>query len=306
MRIGIDMGGTYTSIGLVEGLTIKYKHEFETDVSRGAQVYAQTLAANIKALLKEHNLELSDVEFIGMGVPGSANRESGMVEYANNLGFENVPFQNMVSEALGAEIVLDNDANLAALGEYLLSGRKSHSFIMVTLGTGVGGGILIDGRIYRGINFAEGEVGHMTIKYDGIQCNCGRRGCFEAYASTNALVKMSCDAMRDNPASLLWKMPRIDGKNIFEAVKAHDKTIMAVLDEYTTLLAEGLTNIINIFQPDEMVIGGGISGSAELFLPDTIKKVNERVYSKTSARNTLIRSAEYGNDAGIVGAANLE
>jgi len=306
MRIGIDMGGTHTSIGLVEGLTIKDKRDFDTDVSRGAYAYAQTLAKNTKLLLKEHSLELSDIEFIGMGVPGSANRENGMVEYANNLGFENVPFQDMVSEELGAPVILDNDANLAALGEFLLSGGKSRSFIMVTLGTGVGGGILIDGKIYRGINFAEGEVGHMTIKYDGIQCNCGRRGCFEAYASTNALVKMACDAMRTNRGSLMWKMSQINGKNIFEAVKAGDKTVLAVLDEYTTLLAEGLTNIVNIFQPDELVIGGGISGSADLFLPDTIKKVNERVYLKASAKNTLIRTARFCNDAGIIGAANME
>lgn len=306
MRIGIDMGGTHTSIGLVEGLTIKDKRDFDTDVSRGAYAYAQTLAKNTKLLLKEHSLELSDIEFIGMGVPGSANRENGMVEYANNLGFENVPFQDMVSEELGAPVILDNDANLAALGEFLLSGGKSRSFIMVTLGTGVGGGILIDGKIYRGINFAEGEVGHMTIKYDGIQCNCGRRGCFEAYASTNALVKMACDAMRTNRGSLMWKMSQINGKNIFEAVKAGDKTVLAVLDEYTTLLAEGLTNIVNIFQPDELVIGGGISGSADLFLPDTVKKVNERVYSKASAKNTLIRAARFCNDAGIIGAANME
>jgi len=306
MRIGIDMGGTHTGIGLVDGLEIKAKHEFDTDISQGAYAYVKQLSSELNSFLKERGMSLNDIESIGMGVPGSANRETGMVEYANNLGFEKVPFQDMLSSEFGRPVWLDNDANLAALGEYLLSKSTSKSFIMVTLGTGIGGGIILNGEVYRGVNFAEGEIGHMTIKYDGIACNCGRRGCFEAYASTNALVKMACDSMHQNPGSLMWKMSQINGKNIFEGIRQGDKALKEVLDEYTTLLAEGLTNIINIFQPEEMVIGGGISAAADLFLPDTILKVSERVYSKASAKNTVIRTAKFGNDAGIVGAANLK
>lgn len=306
MRIGIDMGGTHTGVGLVEGLLIKDKIEFDTEIERGAYVYTERLAKAINELLSRHSLSLDDIEFIGMGVPGSANRETGMVEYANNLGFENVPFQDMLLKNVGRPVILDNDANLAALGEYMLSKSTARSFAMVTLGTGIGGGFIFDGKVYRGVNFAEGEIGHMTIKYDGIQCNCGRRGCFEAYASANALVKMACDAMRKNPGSLMWKLSRINGKNVFEALRQGDKAMEEVLDEYTTLLAEGLTNIVNIFQPEEMVIGGGISAAADLFLPATVEKVQKLIYSKASAKNTKISAARFGNDAGIIGAANQD
>lgn len=306
MRLGIDMGGTTTKVALVDGLSIVDRIVFDTDTTKGAEVYADELCANIKTLLSNNSISLSDVESVGMGVPGSANRETGMIEYANNLGFENVPFEKILGEKLSKHVIVDNDGNLAALGEYLLSKSKAKSFIMVTLGTGIGGGLIFNGEIYRGVNFAEGEIGHMTIKYDGIQCNCGRRGCFEAYASSNALVKMACDAMKAHPGSLIWQMSKIDGKSFFNAVKNGDKAMIKVLDEYTTLLAEGLTNLINILQPEEMVIGGGISAVADLFLPDTIKKVSKKIYSKTSKKNTLIRAAKYGNDAGLIGAANVK
>lgn len=306
MKLGIDMGGTTTKIALVDGLYVIDRTEFETDTTKGAYSYADDLCRAIRTFLDKKNIALDDIESIGMGVPGSANRETGMIEYANNLGFEDVPFEKILKEKLSKDVIVDNDANLAAYGEYLLSESKAKSFIMVTLGTGIGGGFVLNGEIYRGINFAEGEIGHMTIKYDGIQCNCGRRGCFEAYASSNALVKMACDAMKSNPGSLIWKMSKIDGKTFFEAVKNGDKAMLSVLNEYTTLLAEGLANIINIFQPEEMVIGGGISAAADLFLPDTIKKVSKIIYSRTSKKNTLIRAARYGNDAGLIGAANVK
>ncbi len=303
MKLGIDMGGTNTKIGLVDGLTIIDKTEFETDTSRGAYAYAGVLCEHITDFLNKKNMTLSDIEAVGMGVPGSANKDTGMVEYANNLGFENVPFQDLLTDNLKKPVLVDNDANLAALGEYLLSKSKSKSFIMVTLGTGIGGGFILNGEIYRGINFAEGEIGHMTIKYDGIQCNCGRRGCFEAYASTNALVKMACDAMKENRGSLIWQMSKINGENFFEAVRRGDKVMAGVLDEYTSLLSEGITNIINILQPEEMVIGGGISAASDLFLPATLEKVEEKIYSRSSRKNTSIRAARFGNDAGIIGAA---
>lgn len=304
MNIGIDMGGTHTGIGLVEGLKIVAKTEFDTDISKGALEYAKTLAVKLKEFLTEQGLSLNDIGTIGMGVPGSANKETGMVEYANNLGFENVPFKEYLSGEIGKPVELDNDANLAALGEYLLSESKAKSFIMVTLGTGIGGGIIINGEIYRGINFAEGEIGHMTIKYDGIDCNCGRKGCFEAYASTNALVKMACDKMRTNTASRLWKYTEISGKSVFSAAKEGDASVLSAIDEYTDILSEGLTNIINIFQPEVLVIGGGISGAGDCFLPATIEKVQGKIYSKASKKNTKIYAAKFGNDAGIVGAAN--
>ena len=301
--LGIDMGGTHTAVGLTDELRILDRIEFATKIGEGIPNYVDRLREYTEELLSRNGLSISDIESAGMGVPGNVNLETGMVEYANNLGFNNVPFRDMVSNALGIPVNLDNDANLAALGEYLLGKSSKSSFILVTLGTGVGCGIILNGNIYRGINFAEGEVGHMTIKYDGITCNCGRKGCFEAYASAKALVKMACDAMQSHPECALWKYSAINGKSVFDAAESGDTIIKNVISEYTTLLSEGLLNVINLLQPQEIAIGGGISARADLFLPEVIDKVRAKVYSRNSAKNTVIRAAEFGNDAGIVGAA---
>lgn len=309
-NIGIDMGGTHTAVGLVQNLELIDLIEFGTNMSEGASCYVEELAINIENLMEKNGIVWEDIFSIGMGVPGSANKENGMIEYANNLGFSNVPFERMISKRLNKPVILDNDANLAAYGEYCLSKSRAKSFLMVTLGTGIGGGMIIDGKIYRGVNFAEGEVGHMTIHYNGIPCNCGRKGCFEAYASTSALMQRAQNRAVEKTESLLYKRSigqkeELNGRIFFQAIREQDATAMDLLEEYTTYLAEGLTNLINILQPEELVIGGGISSVGDLFLPQTCEKINQMVYSKESKRNTLIRVAQYGNNAGIIGAARL-
>ncbi|HJA93473.1 MAG TPA: ROK family protein [Candidatus Eisenbergiella merdipullorum] len=309
-EIGIDMGGTHTAVGLVEGLTLKDRVEFATDTEQGADPYIGELAENISALLGKNRLKMEDISGIGMGVPGSFNAQTGMIEYANNLSFSDVPFRDMLEAKLQKTVLIDNDANLAAWGEYLLSKSSAPSFIMVTLGTGIGCGIVLDGKLYRGVNFAEGEIGHMTIRYDGIDCNCGRKGCFEAYASASALVKRAAEAAEAYPDSLLndlveGDVSRMNGRLFFQAVREKDETALAVRDAYARFLAEGLTNLINLLQPVELVIGGGISGAAELFLPQVQERIAQMVYSRASKVQTLLRPARFGNDAGIVGAARL-
>lgn len=308
-RIGIDMGGTHTAIGLVNGLELVDFKEFSTDTQHGVSVFISDLEKNLKDLLLKNQLGLEDIESVGMGIPGSFNMDTGIMEYANNLGLSDVPIQKLLQERLARPVYLDNDANLAALGEYLLCASQSKSFLMVTLGTGIGAGIILNGQIYRGINFAEGELGHMSIDYGGNPCNCGRRGCFETYASASALLDQARTAMEKHPESLLWdliKDPKeLNGKIFFQAVKEEDRTALQVRDQYSIYLAEGLTNIINILQVEELVIGGGISKAHPFFLPQTCEKVSEMIYSKLSNKNTIIRPAKYGNDAGIIGAANL-
>ncbi len=309
-EIGIDMGGTHTAVGLVEGLALKDRVEFATDTEQGAEKYLEELSANISALLEKNGLRQEEIGSIGMGVPGSFNAQTGMIEYANNLSISDVPIRDMLEAKLRKKVLIDNDANLAAWGEYLLSESSAPSFIMVTLGTGIGCGIVLDGRLYRGVNFAEGEIGHMTIRYDGIDCNCGRKGCFEAYASASALVRRAAQAAQEHPDSRLNALTggdavRMNGRIFFQAVREKDETAMAVCGEYAQLLAEGLTNLINLLQPAELVIGGGISGAAELFLPQVQERIARMVYSRASKVQTLLRPARYGNDAGIVGAARL-
>ena len=309
-EIGIDMGGTHTAVGLVDGLALKDRVEFATDTEQGAEQYIEELVGNIGLLLKKNVLTMEEISCVGMGVPGSFNAQTGMIEYANNLNFSDVPFRDMLESRLKKRVLIDNDANLAAWGEYLLSRSSASSFIMVTLGTGIGCGIVLNGQLYRGINFAEGEIGHMTIRYDGVDCNCGRRGCFEAYASASALVRQAAEEAKEHPDSRLnglvdGDVSRLNGRLFFQAVREEDGTALAVRDNYAQLLAEGLTNLINLLQPAELVIGGGISGAAELFLPQVQERIARMVYSRASKVQTLLRPAKFGNDAGIVGAARL-
>ena len=232
-EIGIDMGGTHTAVGLVDGLMLKDRVEFATDTEQGAEKYIEELVGKIGLLLEKNELDLTDISCIGMGVPGSFNTQTGMIEYANNLSFSDVPFRDILEEKLGKKVLIDNDANLAAWGEYLLSKSNSSSFFMVTLGTGIGCGIVLDGKLYRGVNFAEGEIGHMTIRYDGIDCNCGRKGCFEAYASASALVRQAAEAAEAHPDSRLHALvegdvSRLNGRLFFQAVREEDETALAV------------------------------------------------------------------------------
>ena len=308
--IGIDMGGTHTAAGLVDGLTLKDQGEFPTNTEQGAEKYIEELKENILMLLDKNGLKQEEIACIGMGVPGSFNAQTGMIEYANNLSFSDVPFRDMLEERLNKRVLIDNDANLAAWGEYLLSRSSASSFVMVTLGTGIGCGIVLDGKLYRGVNFAEGEIGHMTLRYDGIDCNCGRKGCFEAYASASALFRQAAQAAQEHPDSGLNALvegdaSRMNGRLFFQAVREGDKTALAVRDAYARLLAEGLTNLINLLQPEKLVIGGGISKAAELFLPQVQEHIARMVYSRASKVQTLLRPAKFGNDAGIVGAARL-
>lgn len=303
------MGGTYTGIGLVNGLDLIDKVDFPTVTQDGAMFYIASLKENLNKLLLKNRISLKQVEYVGMGIPGSVNMDTGMVEYANNIGFTDIPMQDLLQDQLGIPVYLDNDANLAALGEYLLSGSQSKSFLMVTLGTGIGASLILEGRIYRGVNFAEGELGHMSIRYGGKHCNCGRRGCFETYASASALINQARIAMRKDSQSLLWKLvagdiDHLNGRIFFQGVEEGDKTALQVRDQYTVYLAEGLTNVINILQPEELVIGGGISQAHPFFLAQTRERISEMIYSRLSHKNTIIRAAEYGNDAGIIGAAN--
>lgn len=309
-EIGIDMGGTHTAVGLAEGLSLRDRVEFATETGQGAEKYIEELVEKISALLQENGLKMEEISHVGMGVPGSFNTQTGMIEYANNLSFSDVPFRDMLEEKLRKKVLIDNDANLAAWGEYLLSRSSAPSFIMVTLGTGIGCGIVLDGKLYRGVNFAEGELGHMTIRYDGIDCNCGRKGCFEAYASASALVRQASEAAKGHPDSRLNMLvegdgSRMNGRLFFQAVREGDQTALSVRDAYAQLLAEGLTNLINLLQPAELVIGGGISGAAELFLPQVQERIAQMVYSRASKLQTLLRPARFGNDAGIIGAARL-
>ena len=310
-RIGIDLGGTNIVVGLVEqDFRIVDKCSVKTQVPRSVESMTADMAQMARTLLERNRLLWQDVASVGVGVPGTANPENGHMEDANNLGFDDVPFLPLLAKKIPVPVHFGNDANVAAWGEYLTGGYQEDSFVMVTVGTGIGGGIILGGSLWPGINGAAAEFGHMTIDHDGVPCNCGRRGCFEAMASANALITQAREQMRKHPESLLWSLcggnaAKVEAKTVFDGAAAGDETARELLDVYITYLAEGITNIINVFQPAVLCVGGGVSRAGEVLLQPLREEVARRVYSRNSKRNTRIELAKLDNDAGILGAALL-
>lgn len=311
-RIGIDLGGTFIAAGLVDGsLRIIDKESVRTNAPRPMEAIADDMAALVRELLARNGLRREDLAAVGVGVPGTANRENGHLEDANNLGFDDEPFVSVLEERLGLPVRFGNDANAAAWGEYRAGGRREDSFVMMTIGTGIGGGVILNGKLWDGINGAAAEFGHMTIRYDGVPCTCGRRGCFEAYASATALIRQIRERMETDRETLLWKLcggdaGRVEARTVFDGAAAGDAACAALLDAYTTYLAEGTANIINLFQPAFLCVGGGVSRAGEALLTPLREKTAQRIYSQNAKRNTQIILAQLDNDAGIIGAALLE
>lgn len=310
-NIGIDVGGTNLAAGIVdEKLHLTAVKSRKTDREADTEGLVRAMTELACDLLAESGISSSKVHSLGLGVPGTANRETGYLEYANNLPNCVGNLCRGLEESLGKKVYFDNDANAAAWGEYLACDNPPDSFLMVTLGTGIGGGIILNRKLWRGINYAAGEMGHMTIRYDGEMCSCGRRGCLEMYASGEALIRQGRRSMEKNRDSILWKLcegalPCLNGKIICEGARRKDAASMQVMEEYTAYLGEGLVDMINIFQPEVLCIGGGVGNSPDILMPLLEKYVAPRIYSRDSARNTQLKPAVLGNDAGIIGAAML-
>ena len=309
--IGIDLGGTNIVAGLVdENYNILNKVSRKTNRPRPAKDIADDMAACALDAIKEGGLTKEQIEWIGIGTPGIANSATGIIEYSNNLDFHNVPMVKWISEATGLPAFVENDANAAAYGEYVAGAAKgAQNAVCITLGTGVGGGVVIDGKIYAGSNFAGAELGHTILNMDGPQCTCGRKGCFEVYSSATGLIRMTQEAMEQHPESMMHKMAaehgKVSARTAFECMRKGDKTAKEVVDFYIKALAAGITNTINIFQPDILCIGGGVCNEGDALLLPVKELVAQEVYTKNSERNTEIVIAKLGNDAGIIGAAFL-
>ena len=313
-RIGVDLGGTNIAVGVVdENLKMVGRSKVKTNAPRPAEEIFADMAKACLAAVEDAGITMQDVASVGIGSPGTINKDTGMIEFSNNLEFFNVSARELLQAKLGnLPIYIDNDANCAALGEaYAGAGHGVSSFIAITLGTGVGSGIVIDGKLVTGVNFAAGEMGHTVICVDGEKCNCGRRGCWESYSSATALIAQTKDAMRHAPESLMWELAdgssfNVTGRTAFDAMRKGDAAAKKVVDNYIYYLAMGITNVVNIFQPDVICIGGGIGHEGETLLEPLRKLVSRERYSIHAKEQTKIVPAELGNDAGIYGAALLD
>lgn len=312
-NIGIDLGGTNIAAGLVdENYNIVKKLSVETLASRPADEITKDMAKLCQRLCDESGISVSDLKSVGIATPGMADCDHGVVIYANNLPFLNYPIADRLKEFFPVETVLiANDANAAAYGEAVAGAGKGYKdFVMITLGTGVGGGIIVDGKLYTGFNYAAGELGHIVIVHDGVQCSCGRKGCWEAYSSATALIRMSKEKMETCKDSKMWEyvggdISKVSGRTAFDCMRAGDAAAKEVVDEYMAYLATGSANIINIFQPSVLCFGGGVANEKENLLAPLREMVGKEVYSRSSDTATKIKSAVLGNDAGILGAAAL-
>lgn len=312
-RIGVDLGGTNIVVGIIdENNKIVAKASRKTLAPRAAELIFDDMAEAVKEAMSQIHITNDDVISVGVGTPGSVNKSEELIEFANNLGFDNVPSYKLLRERLGLQkVYFDNDANCAALGEAVAGcGKGVQNFIMITLGTGVGSGIIVNGKLVTGVNYAAGEMGHTVLVYDGLQCNCGRKGCWEKYSSATALIAQTKDAMRKNYSSLMWDIAgndinKVNGRTAFDAMRKGDATAQNVVSNYVSLLACGIGNIINIFQPDMVCVGGGVGNEKENLLGPVRKIVKSEIYSIHAKKQTQLVCAELGNDAGIIGAALL-
>ena len=309
--IGVDLGGTNIATAVInEKFEIIGKGGVSTNCPRPAEEIAKDIAKSIELAVEDAGVSMDEINSVGIGSPGAVNAEEGVIEFAGNLGFDNVPLAKLVEKYCGKKCFVENDANAAAYGEYIAgAGRGSKNFIAVTLGTGVGGGIIIDGKIFSGWNSFGAELGHTTLIMNGEPCTCGRNGCFEAYASATALIRQTKAAMEKDKASKMWEiagsLDNVNGKTAFDGMRAGDETAKKVCDQYIEYVACGIVDIINTFQPEFVCIGGGISKEKDNLRIPIEQYVDKYRFGKTAKKKTAIKIAQLGNDAGIIGAAFL-
>lgn len=301
MKIGIDLGGTTVSIGLVdENYAIVEKIEGMSHCEEGAEAVIRRMIEMIEKLLQKAGDPV--ISAIGLGCPGILDRNEGTVLYSNNIKWEQIPVCHKLHQRFCVPVYVENDANCAAVGEYLAgAGRGSRQMIMVTFGTGIGGGIIFNGKLYLGKNGNSNILGHILIEKDGKECTCKRKGCWECYASTKALL------MQAKRAGVFGNLSdqEIKGQTFFKALKEKDETAAAVFEEYADYVAEGIADLINVFDPERIVLGGGISAQGEVLLSPVRKRVRQRIYFKEMEMAEIVCSM-LANDAAIIGAANLQ
>ncbi len=309
--VGVDIGGTNIRAGVVnEGGDILAMDSISTLRDRCCEAIVKDLVDLVCRVVKSADMEFDDLEYIGVGLPGSINRKEGILIFANNFGFRDVPLARLIQEHINLPVYLQNDANCAALAESVAGAAKDvSSSITITLGTGIGGGIVLGGEIYSGFNDVAGELGHMVIVSGGETCSCGRKGCWEAYASATALIRQTKRAALKNPDSLLnltfgGEGNDRDAGKVFEAEAEGCDVAARVVKNYIHYLAEGITDLINIFSPELLVVGGGISQQGENLLSRLRPVVEAGIYYKGRPHTEIVK-ARLGGEAGIVGAAMI-
>lgn len=302
---GVDLGGTNLKLGLVsaEG-ELLHHHSAATEADRGPDHVLARIADAVRALCDAAPIGLADVSAVGLGAPGPVDWKAGVVVFAPNLpGWRDVPARDRLREHLGRPVVLENDANAAGYGEFRCgAGRDVRNLVLLTLGTGIGGGIVLDGRLFRGPADTGAELGHMVIRHGGRRCGCGNRGCLEAYASATAVVARMGERIEAGDPSALAERPDFTCRDVFEAAQKGDALAKRIVEETADYLASGITSILHVLNPEMVVLTGGMMGAGDSFLNAVRRRVRETAFERASSACEICWST-LGGDAGILGAA---
>ncbi len=311
MNIGIDVGGMSIKAGIVDNSgKILYKETIPTGARRPMSEIVYDMGVLIDNVIKNSGISPAEISSVGIGIPGACNPNEGKVIRCSNINLADAPVVNEIQKHINVPVFLNNDANVAALAEYNHLGTNAKCLLAVTLGTGVGGGIILDGKIYSGFNGVAAELGHMVINEGGGKCGCGRNGCWEYYASVTGLIRQTKAAMENDKNSLMHlivsgNIDQVNGKTAFDAAKQGDKTALDVVKTYINHVAVGITNLINIFQPEIIVIGGAICKEGDYLLNPIKEYCLAESYGASFTKTPEIKVASLGNDAGIIGASML-
>ena len=309
--IGVDLGGTGIKAGVVnEKGEILSKGSTPTMAERPYQAVIADIATLCKTVAADANITVEDIEAIGVGVPGICDPKTGIIPKCTNLGWFDVPFVSELQSHIAKPVIVDNDATVAGFAEYIAGvSAGTHSSVFVTLGTGVGGGIIINGRPYSGAHGVGSEIGHMNIAMGGEECTCGNKGCFERYASATSIIRDAKRAVAENPDSVIMQkcggdVEKINAKIVIDAAKEGDAVAKEVFAGYVNGLAHGLVNLINVIDPEVIVLGGGVSMAGE-FLLDAVREAMKPLIFFKSMPYADVKLATLGADAGLIGAAML-
>ena len=309
--VGIDLGGTNIKAGVVteDGVLVN-KESIKTNADRKMEEIIYDMGKLASKVISLAGIDKSDIKAIGIGSPGTPDNKEGILVYSNNLPFNMAPMRKLIKEVIDLPVYIDNDANCAGMAEAVSGAAKgTKESVTITIGTGIGAGVIVNGRIYSGFNQAGSEFGHTVLVSGGVPCSCGRKGCFEAYSSASALIRMTKEAAENNPDSLLNDVIKEEGKVnakiAFIAKRRGDKVASDVIDTYIEYLSDGLANAINTFMPEVLVIGGGVCNEGDPLLLPLREKTLSKPYFGPGVKKTEIKIAEMGNDAGIVGAAMM-
>lgn len=308
--IGVDLGGTKINTGIVdEKGRVHRSIKVPTLANEGPYPVIERIKKSIYDVLKEQNMDIKDIGGIGIISPGPIDSDRGLVINPSNLpGWDHIPIVNILNEEFHLPVMLDNDANAAALAEYLFgSGKGLKNFVYITVSTGIGGGVILDGKLYRGANSNAGEVGHMTIDFKGPKCNCGNIGCFEVYASGTGLARFAKRAVQEGKDTLIKELAGekdINAQHVFEAAILKDPVALELVDNEAFYLGVGISNILTFANPERIAIGGGISKQWDMFYNRMMDTISERTLKPMLDVCQIVKS-ELKDDIGILGAGAI-